>query len=165
MVPFNALYFPALYGLYYLNKEVKLANNPVDQHVGQRLRNRRTILGITQQQLAQMLGITFQQVQKYKKGGNRMGCSRLYDVCQILDVDANYFFDDMTTEVKKRSPANTKGVEPQEVVPDLVPKSHLARRETIELVKAWYSLDDVIMRKRLIDLIRSVASLGKDLAA
>ena len=68
-------------------------------------------------------------------------------------------------EVKKRSPANTKGTEPEEVVPDLVPKSHLARRETIELVKAWYSLEDVVMRKRLIDLIRSVAGLGKDLAA
>ena len=82
-----------------------MANNPVDQHVGKRLRDRRTLLGITQQQLAEMLGITFQQVQKYEKGANRMGCSRLFDVCNILDVDANYFFDEMSEQVKKHSPA------------------------------------------------------------
>ena len=136
-----------------------MANNPVDQHVGKRLRDRRTLLGITQQQLAEMLGITFQQVQKYEKGANRMGCSRLFDVCNILDVDANYFFDEMPGQVAKLSPAKTKGVSPDDVAPDVEVKSQFARRETIELIRAWYGITDDATRKRFLDLIRATKGI------
>ena len=136
-----------------------MANNPVDQHVGKRLRDRRTLLGITQQQLAEMLGITFQQVQKYEKGANRMGCSRLFDDRNILDVDANYFFDEMSGQVAKLSPAKTKGVSPKDVAPDVEAKSQFARRETIELIRAWYGITDDATRKRFLDLIRATKGI------
>ena len=73
--------------------------NPVDIHVGARLRLRRTLLGMSQDKLGQALGLTFQQIQKYERGANRIGSSRLYQLGQILDVPVSYFFDDMTEDI------------------------------------------------------------------
>ena len=73
--------------------------NPVDVHVGNRIRLRRTILHITQQQMAEMLGLTFQQIQKYEKGMNRVGASRLWDISRVLEVPMGFFFEDMDEEV------------------------------------------------------------------
>ena len=69
------------------------AYNPIDVHVGNRLRTRRTLLGLSQMALAEAIGLTFQQIQKYEKGANRMGASRLYDLSQVLGVDIDYFFE------------------------------------------------------------------------
>ena len=79
-------------------------NNAVDVHVGSRIRLRRTLMGMSQEQLGQQLNITFQQVQKYERGANRVSASRLWDISQILDVDISYFFEDMTRETRARSP-------------------------------------------------------------
>ena len=84
--------------------------NPVDVHVGARMRQRRTLLGMSQEKLAETLGITFQQVQKYERGVNRISASRLYDLCSILGCDANYFFEDMANEVAARSPKGLRGL-------------------------------------------------------
>ena len=73
--------------------------NPIDVHVGGRVRLRRTLLGMSQDKLAQALGLTFQQIQKYERGANRIGSSRLYHLSQILDVPVSFFFDDMPAEV------------------------------------------------------------------
>ncbi len=82
--------------------------HPVDVHVGSRVRQRRRLLGITQTDLGDAIGVTFQQVQKYERGVNRIGASRLYDLCRVLDVSIDYFFEDMPTAVAAGSP-DTKG--------------------------------------------------------
>ena len=79
-------------------------NNAVDVHVGKRVRLRRTLLGMSQEQLGASLNITFQQVQKYERGANRISASRLWDISQILDVQISYFFDDMSQDKMKSSP-------------------------------------------------------------
>jgi len=80
------------------------APNPIDLYVGNRMRLRRQILAISQEKLASLLGLTFQQIQKYEKGLNRIGASRLWDLCKVLGVDANYFFQDMPPEISEQSP-------------------------------------------------------------
>ncbi len=137
-----------------------MANNPVDQHVGKRLRDRRKLLGLTQQQLAEMLGVTFQQLQKYETGATRIGSSRLFDLCNALDVEANHFFEDIPKEVARLSPASTKGFTAEEMATNVEMKSQLARRETIELVRAYFGLSDPAIRKKFLDLIRATQDLS-----
>jgi len=84
--------------------------NPVDIHVGARLRIRRSMLGLSQEKLGDAVGLTFQQVQKYERGANRMGASRLFQFCQILGVPITYFFDDMPTGLKTTEQQVVKGL-------------------------------------------------------
>ena len=77
--------------------------NPIDVHVGSRIRLRRTLLGMSQERLAEAIGLTFQQVQKYERGANRVGSSRLYDLARVLDVPIAYFFDEMPGGVQSSS--------------------------------------------------------------
>ena len=83
-------------------------NNAVDLHVGKRVRLRRTLLGMSQEQIGASLNITFQQVQKYERGANRISASRLWDISQILDVQISYFFDEMTIRSRFQDPLGTK---------------------------------------------------------
>ncbi len=85
-------------------KQPDRAPNPVDIYVGQRIKLRRLSLGFTQEQLAQSLNLSFQQLQKYENGANRVSASRLYDFSVVLDVDVGYFYADMPTEIKSMSP-------------------------------------------------------------
>ena len=80
--------------------------NPIDVYIGQRIRVRRQLLGLSQEALAKKIGITFQQVQKYERGMNRIGASRLWDMMQVLGVDANYFFSGIDEELSRQSPRN-----------------------------------------------------------
>ncbi len=113
--------------------------SPVDVHVGARVRLRRTLRGMTQTGLGDALGLTFQQVQKYEKGMNRISASRLFALSQGLDVPIEYFFDDMPREVAASSPAQSGGMakEPPGYEPD-----PMAERETLELVRAYYKITD-----------------------
>ncbi len=131
------------------------APNPVDVHVGTRVRLRRTLLGMTQTGLGQAIGLTFQQVQKYERGVNRIGSSRLYDLARVLDVPVNFFFDEMPREIVSKSGAPSSGrPEGAEVFdPDIVGK-----RETLELVRAYYKIETPQVRKRLFEMIKA---LGK----
>ena len=79
--------------------------NPIDIHVGNRIRSRRALLGISQEKLAKELGVTFQQIQKYERGMNRMGSSRLWDMAQVLGVSVNFFFEDMAAEIAAQARA------------------------------------------------------------
>lgn len=126
------------------------APNPVDVHVGTRVRLRRTLLGMTQTGLGDAIGLTFQQVQKYERGVNRIGSSRLYDLARVLDVPVNFFFDDMPKGIASKSGA-TAGAE--EFDPDIVSK-----RETLELVRAYYKIESPQVRKRLFEMVKA---LGK----
>ena len=78
--------------------------NPIDVHVGNRIRLRRTLLGLSQEKLATLLGLTFQQVQKYERGMNRVGASRLWDIGKVLEVPINFFYEDMDKSVASQSP-------------------------------------------------------------
>ena len=78
--------------------------NPIDVHVGNRIRLRRTLLGLSQEKLASLLGLTFQQVQKYERGVNRVGASRLWDIGKVLEVPISFFYEDMDNDVANQSP-------------------------------------------------------------
>lgn len=129
--------------------------NPVDVHVGKRIRLRRTILHITQQQMAEMLGLTFQQVQKYEKGMNRVGASRLWDISRVLDVPMGFFFEDMDTDVAKKSPRMLSSMgkywvsEPHRSLDE----DPMQRAETLELVRAYYKISNRAIAKQLFDLM------------
>jgi len=130
--------------------------NPIDVHVGSRVRLRRTLLGMSQEKLGEAIGLTFQQVQKYERGANRIGASRLYDLSRVLDVPVSFFFDDMPNELGGPPPAEqpvsadagTGGFEPDP----------MAKRETLELVRAYYRIQDPQVRKRIFELTKAVAT-------
>ncbi|KXV73471.1 transcriptional regulator [Acetobacter malorum] len=145
----------------------------VDMHVGRRIRLRRTLLGLSQEKLGEALGITFQQVQKYERGTNRVGASRLYDLASALDVPISFFFDDMPASDQLPGPKpkstlhsglsqNRKPFEtPFQTGTDSVfsdqEASLFSRKETIELIRAYYRIPDAIVRKRVLELVRSMA--------
>lgn len=129
--------------------------NPVDAHVGGRLRLRRALIGMSQEKLAEAVGLTFQQVQKYERGTNRVSASRLYQFSKILDVPVSYFFD----QYKDSSADNfSYGAGMADNAQEgFVEDNHLYDKETIELVRIYYSIKDVKMRKDLLKLIKSMA--------
>ena len=126
--------------------------HPVDIHVGSRIRMRRTLLGLSQEKLGDALGLTFQQVQKYERGANRVGSSRLYEISRILDVPISFFFDEMSGDVSNAG--TVAAVEPVEGSQ----RDPLARRETLELVRAYYRIDDPRVRKSVFELMKSIAA-------
>ena len=130
--------------------------NPVDVHVGGRVRLRRTLLGLSQEKLGDALGLTFQQVQKYERGANRIGASRLFDLSRVLDVPISFFFDDMSSDVSDRSPAQEVGL--SELPPSGFEVDPMAKRETLELVRAYYRIKDHNVRKRVFDLAKALAN-------
>ncbi len=129
--------------------------NPIDVHVGSRVRLRRTLLGMSQEKLGEAIGLTFQQVQKYERGANRIGASRLYDLSRVLDVPVSFFFDDMPDQIQQQSPRLIAGVaeEPAEFEAD-----PLSKRETLELVRAYYRIADPGVRKRVFELAKALAN-------
>jgi len=130
--------------------------NPVDVQVGSRVRLRRNMLGLSQEKLGTAIGLTFQQVQKYERGANRIGASRLHELSRVLDVPVAFFFDDMDPV---RAPAIPGGFsEPPAEAFDSDP---MRRRETIELVDGYYAIDDAAVRRRLLELARALAAEGK----
>lgn len=128
--------------------------SPIDVHVGSRVRLRRTLLGMSQEKLGEALGLTFQQVQKYERGVNRIGASRLFDLSRVLDVPIGFFFDDMPPEMGGSQSGRRFGgfQETQDGFED----DTLHRRETLELVRAYYRITDPSVRKRVFDLIKSL---------
>ncbi|HET8728189.1 MAG TPA: helix-turn-helix transcriptional regulator [Alphaproteobacteria bacterium] len=125
--------------------------HPIDVHVGRRVRLRRTLLGMSQEKLGEAIGLTFQQVQKYERGANRVGASRLYDLSRVLDVPVSYFFDD-APDVLAGAPGDgaEQPSEPQGRDP-------MAKRETLELVRAYYRIADPAIRQRLFELTKAIA--------
>jgi len=129
--------------------------NPIDVQVGSRVRLRRNMLGLSQEKLGAAIGLTFQQVQKYERGANRIGASRLHELSRVLDVPVQFFFDD-TDPV--RAPAIPNGfAEPPAEAFDSDP---LRRAETRELVAAYYAIEDPAVRRRLFGLARALAGEG-----
>ena len=133
--------------------------NPIDAHVGGRVRLRRTLMGLTQDQLGEAIGLTFQQVQKYERGANRIGASRLFDVARVLDVPVSFFFDDLDDATKASSPAAIiKGESLQTTATSNTDPDPMCRRETLELVRAYYSISDPQVRRRVYELAKALGT-------
>jgi transcriptional regulator with XRE-family HTH domain len=118
----------------------------VDVHVGKRVRHRRWMVGMTQQQLGDIVGIKFQQIQKYETGMNRISASRLWDIAQALDVSISFFFEGFDSDVADTPAATERG--------DL-----LADKEALELVRSYYSIPEA-QRRRLFDLARVLSDVA-----
>lgn len=125
--------------------------HPVDIHVGSRLRSRRTMLGMSQESLGEAVGVTFQQIQKYEKGLNRIGSSRLYEFARILSVGVSYFFENISAPTS----LNSAVAEPENVFE----YENLGNKEVLTLVRAYNNIEDVEIRKRVLSLMKSLVTL------
>lgn len=126
--------------------------NDIDLHLGKRLRRRRRLLGLTQQQLAVAVGIRFQQIQKYECGANRITASRLFALGTALNVNINYFFDGLAPDGKPAAANDSV---------DRLGGDILSQKETLELVRAYYRLGER-PRRRLLDLAKALEGDGAD---
>lgn len=123
--------------------------NPIDVHVGKRIRMRRLFLGMNQETLANALGLTFQQVQKYEGGANRVSASRLSAMADILGVPISFFFGDLQPDDAAQSPEEQAN------------RERMERPETIELLRLYYAIPDSQVRQRFLDLVRAAAASTK----
>lgn len=121
----------------------------VDVHVGKRIRQRRWLVGMTQQKLAEAVGIKFQQIQKYETGANRVSASRLWDIADVLDVDVAFFFEGLREEQEK-SADDTKAS---------VPADMLSDKEAMDLVRSYYAIPEN-QRRRLFELARVLSDVA-----
>jgi transcriptional regulator with XRE-family HTH domain len=144
-------------------KEAVTRPSPIDVHVGARIRLRRTLMGMSQERLGEALGLTFQQVQKYERGTNRVGASRLFDLATILGVSVGFFYDELPvgTRSERLPGASDFATPPQPTGTVAEPASAfndetLHRRETLELVRTYYRITDPVMRRRVFDLIKTM---------
>ena len=129
---------------------VKKAPNPIDKHVGSRVRMRRMMLGMSQTKLGDGLGLTFQQVQKYEKGTNRMGASRLQHISHVLQVPVPFFF-----EGAPQLPGQPKGIG-EEASPAYV-SEFLATTDGLALTKAFMNIKEIRLRRRIVGLVEEIA--------
>ena len=130
--------------------------HPIDVHVGFRVRLRRNLLGMSQEKLGRAIGLTFQQIQKYERGVNRVGASRLFHLGRALDVPVSFFYEDLSPAAAGDGKRRARGLS-EAPAPVLEPDS-LSKRETVELIRAYYRVTDPKVRKRVLDLLKA---LGK----
>ena len=129
--------------------------NPVDAHVGHRVRLRRVLVGMSQERLGELLGLTFQQVQKYEKGVNRIGAGRLYEIAGILGVPISFFYDGMEeAEFPEAAPLGG----PHESPPAM---EFLSSADGIQLGLAFARIKDPNVRRKILDLVRSLGKEGE----
>ena len=123
--------------------------HPVDVHVGKRVRHRRWLIGMTQQQLAERVGIKFQQIQKYETGANRVSASRLWDIAEALDVPVSFFFEGLSDTADMADAQEGAGV----------PADLLGDKEALDLVRSYYAIPEN-QRKRLFELARVLSDVA-----
>lgn len=126
--------------------------NPIDAHVGSRVRLRRMLLGMSQERLGDSMGLTFQQVQKYEKGANRIGASRLYHISKILGVPVGFFFEEAPNIEENAATPGMAEPESEAFILDF-----LNTREGLELNRAFTKIPDPKVRKGIVDLVRALS--------
>jgi transcriptional regulator with XRE-family HTH domain len=131
----------------------KKAPNPIDKHVGSRVRMRRMMLNMSQEKLGDALGLTFQQVQKYEKGTNRIGASRLQQIAHILQVPVSFFF-----EGAPHMPGQASGM--NEAPSPAYVSDFLATSDGLSLTKAFMRIKNSKLRRRIVDLVEQIAGEG-----
>ncbi|KQQ56483.1 MULTISPECIES: helix-turn-helix domain-containing protein [Rhizobium/Agrobacterium group] len=134
--------------------ENKKKPNPIDIHVGSRIRLRRTMLGMSQEKLGESLGITFQQIQKYEKGTNRVGASRLQNISGILNVPVSFFFEDAPGDQAVGASGMAEASSSNYVV------DFLSSSEGLQLNRAFVKISDPKVRRRIVDLVKALAAEG-----
>lgn len=139
-------------------KASKDGPHPVDIYVGRRLRLKRTILGLSQESIGKAIGVTFQQIQKYERGVNRMGSSRLYEFGRLMSVPVSYFFEGFEND-QNGLPAGGKYTVAGMAESPASEFEHekLTSRETLEMMRAYYRITDPAVRKRVYELVKSIA--------
>jgi transcriptional regulator with XRE-family HTH domain len=137
-----------------LAKVPKKQANPVDAHVGHRVRLRRMLVGMSQERLGELLGLTFQQVQKYEKGVNRIGAGRLYELAGILGVPVSFFYEDLA-QPANGSPQQGPANEPPPVM------EFVSSGEGLHLSLAFMKIQDPKIRRKILELVRSLAEDGE----
>lgn len=125
--------------------------DPIDIHVGSRVRLKRTMMGMSQEKLGESLGITFQQIQKYEKGANRIGASRLQHIAEVLNTSVGFFFEDAPNSSSNDATGMAESDSSNFVV------DFLATNEGLQLNRSFMQIKDPQVRKRIIDLVRSLA--------
>jgi transcriptional regulator with XRE-family HTH domain len=132
--------------------------DPVDIHVGSRVRLRRTLLGLSQDKLARAIGVSFQQLQKYERGTNRISASRLYALSKVRGVGISWFFEDAPSNTKRRSapPAEPKAAN-EGTAGEQDP---MTANETVKLVRAYYMIEDPKVRKKILHMVRAVSPIS-----
>ena len=125
--------------------------NPIDVHVGSRVRLRRTMLGVSQEKLGEQLGITFQQIQKYEKGANRIGASRLQEIARVLNTPVAFFFEDAPG-----SPVSSQQGFGESESSDYV-VDFLSSSEGLQLNRAFVQIRDAKVRKKIVEMVRALA--------
>ena len=133
----------------------KKAPNPTDKHVGARVRMRRMMLGMSQEKLGDALGLTFQQVQKYEKGANRIGASRLQQISQILQVTVSFFFEGAPNAPGYQPDGMTEAPSPAYVA------DFLATSDGLSLTRAFMGIKDAKLRRRIVELVEQIADGGE----
>ncbi len=130
--------------------------NPVDVHVGTRVRLRRMLIGMSQERLGELMGLTFQQIQKYEKGVNRVGASRLHRLSKVLSVPVQFFFEELPQSVGAAEAGGFAEATTETYIVDF-----LNSREGLELNRAFVQISDPTVRKRVVDLVKSLAGVSE----
>jgi transcriptional regulator with XRE-family HTH domain len=128
--------------------------NPIDIHVGGRVRMRRILMGMSQEKLGEEIGLTFQQIQKYEKGSNRISASRLYQISRILNVPVQYFFEDVPDSDRNQTNSGNGGRErgaTREII------DFISSAEGLQLNKAFAEIGDPVVRRKLVELLKTLA--------
>lgn len=125
--------------------------HPIDSHVGKRLRIRRKILSMSQTKLGDAIGLTFQQIQKYERGANRIGASRLFELSEVLDVPVSYFFDDLPDDIVTSTGGRGLGEASS------MPSDPLREPISLDLVRAYSKIENAATRKSLFNLAKALA--------
>ena len=125
--------------------------NPIDIHVGSRVRLRRTMLGMSQEKLGEHLGITFQQIQKYEKGANRIGASRLQEIARVLNTPISFFFEDAPGDSGDGQPGLGEPDSPNYVV------DFLSSSEGLQLNRAFVKIKDAKVRRKIVEMVKALA--------
>ncbi len=144
-------------------RKTKGIPDTIDKHVGTQLRSRRSLLGLSQEKLAESVGVTFQQVQKYERGTNRVSASRLFSFSKILDVSIDYFYeglDEQGLSTNKNIGMSDNAQEsfsgPNAAAKNL-PENLMSTRETLDLIRTYYSVEDPKLRKDILKFVKSMA--------
>ena len=145
-------------------RKTKGIPDTVDKHVGKQLRSRRTLLGLSQEKLAEFIGVTFQQVQKYERGTNRVSASRLFSFSKILDVSIDYFYEGLDSSGAAKNAALGMSDNPQESFGDStsakqgvnIPEDIFSKKETLDLIRTYYAIDDPKTRADILKFIKSM---------
>lgn len=131
---------------------IRKSFHPIDAHVGKRVRIRRKILSMSQTKLGDAIGLTFQQIQKYERGANRIGASRLFELSEVLDVPVSYFFDDLPADIVPRSSGLGEA--------NSMPSDPLREPISLDLVRAYSKIKNAGTRKSLFNLAKALAKEG-----